>query len=229
MYKNVLIIPYRHREKHLEFFLENTWPLIEKNMESTKLVIVEQNDGKKFNRGMVLNIGYDLHKDATYLFFNDVDTNPTEKTILSLYKRIPDENEIISIYSAECSYLGGNLKIRAADFKEINGFPNDFWGWGIEDRVLYNRSVYFNKRVQRNLFQDNVSNNDIILFNDVNDRNHCDNFGERTSLHYNQFLNLSKELQYNQIMSSGLNNLQYTIMNREYLMPNVEQIKVECV
>lgn len=226
IYKNVVIIPYRRRETHLDYFLKNTWPVIEKNIESVKLAIIEQNDGKKFNRGATLNIGYDLHKHCEYMIFNDVDTNPTEKIVSSLYTKIPAENEIISIFSAECSYLGGTVKIRTSDFKEINGFPNNFWGWGIEDRVLYNRSVYYNKQIQRNLFLESIKSDEIVSFNDVNDKQHCDNFGWKTHYHYDEFLNQPRESQYNEIMSSGLNNLEYSIISREVLMPNVEKIKV---
>jgi hypothetical protein len=196
-------------------------------MENTKLVIIEQNDGKNFNRGMMLNIGYDLHKDAEYIFFNDVDTNPTERTVLSLYNRIPPENEIISIYSAECSYLGGNVKIKASNFNELNGFPNNFWGWGVEDRVLYNRAVHFNKRVQRNFIQGRITQDDFIIFDNVNDKIINHDFELRSRHHYYNFLNTPKDVQYNEIMASGLNNLEYSIISRETLMPNVEKIKVD--
>ena len=32
MLDNVIIIPYRAREKHLEYFIENTVPLLQKHM-----------------------------------------------------------------------------------------------------------------------------------------------------------------------------------------------------
>ena len=54
MFDNVIIIPYRDREKHLEYFIENSVPLIEKYLPNTKILVVEQNIGKLFNRGMLL-------------------------------------------------------------------------------------------------------------------------------------------------------------------------------
>ena len=49
-YDNVIIIPYRNRKKHLDYFIENTVPLIEKVMPNTLVVVIEQEDGKLFNR-----------------------------------------------------------------------------------------------------------------------------------------------------------------------------------
>lgn len=228
-YANVIVIPYRRRESHLEYYLQNTWPLVQKYLKNTKLAIIEQNDGKMFNRGMIKNIGYDLHKDVEYIFFNDVDTCPTERTINNLYTKIPTTNEIISIYSAECAYLGGVVKVRGSDFKDINGFPNDFWGWGTEDRALYNRSLHFNKVVQRNLFFENITQDDFITFDDIKDKTYDPEsvYWPRYYYEYRTFLNEPSDVQYAHIISSGLNNLEYSVMSRETLMPNVEKIKVD--
>ncbi len=58
MLDNVIIIPYRNREKHLKYYLENTVPLLQKHIPNGKVVIVEQDwNNKLFNRGCLLNIG----------------------------------------------------------------------------------------------------------------------------------------------------------------------------
>ena len=31
MIENLIIFPYRNRKEHLDYFIDNTWPLIEKN------------------------------------------------------------------------------------------------------------------------------------------------------------------------------------------------------
>ena len=33
------------------------------------------------------------------------------------------------------------ISFNKKDFQKINGFPNDFWGWGGEDDAMYNRLV----------------------------------------------------------------------------------------
>ena len=50
MYQNIILIPYRNREKNLSYFIQNTIPLIEKYMPKTLVVIIEQDEGKLFNR-----------------------------------------------------------------------------------------------------------------------------------------------------------------------------------
>ena len=37
------------------------------------------------------------------------------------------------------SYLGGALLVRASVFRRVNGYPNDFFGWGGEDDELRDR------------------------------------------------------------------------------------------
>ena len=35
--------------------------------------------------------------------------------------------------------------------QKINGFPNDVWGWGTEDKALQNRTEYYNIKKITNL------------------------------------------------------------------------------
>ena len=37
-------------------------------------------------------------------------------------------------------YFGGITSFSASQFRQINGFPNNFWGWGGEDDELYKRT-----------------------------------------------------------------------------------------
>ncbi len=77
---------------------------------------------------MLLNIGFDLFKESDANFItHDVDINPNEETILNLYKRNINDNQIISIYS-DSRTLGGIIAFKKEEFCKINGFPNNFWG-----------------------------------------------------------------------------------------------------
>ena len=51
MYKNIIIVPYRNRKAHLDIFIRDALPLFEKYLQPFKIVVVEQNEGKLFNRG----------------------------------------------------------------------------------------------------------------------------------------------------------------------------------
>ncbi len=151
---NIILIPYRKREKHLKHFLENTVPLLRKHFENPKIVIIEQANDKLFNRGLLLNIGFkeNLNYEDSLFFTHDVDVNPREQTIITYYKdNIPDENTIKGIYTSRFNTLGGVICFKKEPFLKINGFPNNFWGWGIEDKVLQNRAEFHKINTPKNI------------------------------------------------------------------------------
>ena len=142
MIENLIVIPYRDRKSHLEYYLQHTLPLLQKHLSSFHIIIVEQDDTTKlFNRGKLINVAAIEYKDtAKYLITQDVDTIPNEFAIRNFYSAQMNNNQIHSFFSAHSSSLGGIVKIPMSSFHSINGFPNYIWGWGIEDRVLFYRS-----------------------------------------------------------------------------------------
>lgn len=222
MYDNIVIIPYRHREAHLEYFIKHTVPLINKYLPNTKFVVVEQNDGKLFNRGAVLNVGFKEYQNKTkYFFTHDVDINPDEDIVKTIYT-IKDI-EIHRIKSGHNVSLGGIIKVLHDKVYDINGFPNNIWGWGIEDRALYCRSIIKNIKISNN-----IKNNFKIMPHKSNAVNYT---GEKKSIsdiwcpEYIDKLNDKQKEEL--IMSSGINNLEYTILERKMIHDIVELIKVD--
>ena len=137
MYENVIVIPYRNRETHLKYFIDNTVPLIEEYLPNTKVVVIEQEEGKEFNRGCLLNVGFKEYENNTkYFITHDVDINPKELTLKNYYNKDVSDNDILGIYTSVCDTLGGIIKISNNNIFKINGFPNDYWGWGVEDKAL---------------------------------------------------------------------------------------------
>ena len=65
MYNNIIIVPYRNREKQLNYFIEKVVPLVKEFLPNTKIIIVEQEQGKDFNRGVLINIGFKLYENKT--------------------------------------------------------------------------------------------------------------------------------------------------------------------
>lgn len=226
--QHIILIPYRNRESHLKYFIDNTVPLLKKHLENLKIVIIEQGNDKLFNRGILFNIGFDLYKDLDAIFFtHDVDVNPNEECIKELYKPTIKNNEIISIYS-DSRTLGGIIAFKKETFIKINGFPNNFWGWGIEDRALYNRVVTYNIDIVRNIiFEDVNKTNKLNILNDINDRVRTEDFIFRTEFEYNNFGFLKTQDKLEHILSSGLNNLSYTITNKININDFIEIIKVD--
>ena len=110
---NIILIPYRNRGEHLEYFIKESYPLLNKEMSDVKIVIIEQTEEKLFNRGKLLNIGFALYKNTGVNFFtHDVDINPRKYTIKELYNKDIEDDEIMGIYTSACNTLGGIIKFK---------------------------------------------------------------------------------------------------------------------
>jgi hypothetical protein len=153
--KIAIIVPYRDlhpaqkRAEHLEKFIAYMGPFMKKaisqfnNNASFHIFIVEQSPEHKFNRGALLNLGFlEASKQGYNVFiFHDVDLLPGE-SIASYYVKNPQ----IPIHIARCwdrykgeEYLGGIISISGKNYTDLNGYPNNYWGWGGEDDELRRR------------------------------------------------------------------------------------------
>ena len=139
-----LIIPHRNRIEHLKELMTR---LDAFNIESNTLdvYVIDQNNSEKFNRGLLLNIGFYLAEKQHYdrYIFHDVDSYPDDVLFPQYFKFLDDS---IHFASPDLGYkykyagfLGGVEGFTEEDYKTVNGFPNTFFGWGGEDDALYNR------------------------------------------------------------------------------------------
>jgi hypothetical protein len=120
-----------------------------------KIFVIEQTeDGRKFNRGQLLNIGFDLAKKEgnNNFVFHDVDLLPSEE-LKKYYINIPGNNPIHIAavwdrYGSNPKYFGGIVAFSKELFEKINGYPNNFWGWGGEDDELHNRTKEFTRIIK---------------------------------------------------------------------------------
>lgn len=223
MYENIIIIPYRDRETHLNFFITNIVPLIEKYMPSTKILVFEQDIGKQFNRGKIFNVAFKEYKNKTKFFItHDIDTIPSESIVKDIYTK--DDIDIFRIISPHHESFGGILKIKHDTIYNINGFPNNIWGWGIEDRALYYR-VYIKKLKYTNNY--NIKpfrllphKSNVIAYKD--EKLEISNKWRRE---YIDMLTLDE--QEKMITNSGINNVDYKIIETKKLHNIVELIKIQ--
>jgi hypothetical protein len=149
-----IIIPFRdlEEEKKRTHQLNTLVEYFTKYLKNDdyKIFVVEQNDdARKFNRGQLLNIGFEEAEKEGYsnFIFHDADLLPSDE-LKEYYEFVP-ENKPIHIaavwdrYGGNDKYFGGIVAFNKQMFNRINGYPNNFWGWGGEDDELFNRTRKF--------------------------------------------------------------------------------------
>ena len=122
-----IVAPYRDRSDHLQQFI----PHIRGYLPDAKIVVVEQADTKPFNRAKLLNIGV-LEYPDDYYAFHDVDKLP----VAANYTYPNRPRQIAPSEHQKDGYFGGATLFNHQDFTFIDGFNNNFWGWGGEDNEL---------------------------------------------------------------------------------------------
>lgn len=128
MSKTSFIIPYRDRAAHLAQFI--------KHMVGQTVYVIEQTDGKPFNRAKLLNIGARIafNNGATHIITHDVDMIPVDVDYT------PTECAHLAGQCSQFNYMMpypryfGGVNIYSKDaFEKVNGYSNNYWGWGAED------------------------------------------------------------------------------------------------
>jgi len=146
MKKLSIVVPYRNREQHLAQFI----PFMEEylrclpqdpNPFDFQILIVEQEDEKPFNRGKLLNIGFEESKDCDYFCFHDVDMLPvnSDYSPVEAPTHMATEAEQFGWKLPFEWYFGGVTMFDKGSFEKINGFANEYWGWGAEDDDIFAR------------------------------------------------------------------------------------------
>ncbi|XP_063414346.1 beta-1,4-galactosyltransferase 6-like [Mytilus trossulus] len=149
--KVAIIVPYRDRQKQLQVFLNNMIPKLKRQKIEFTIYVIEQKSGKPFNRGMMANIGFkeamsDMEFDC--IVFHDVDVLPEDDRNFYICSDNPIHMSVkVEQFGYRLLYeklAGGIITFSKEQFQEINGYSNQFFGWGGEDDDLYRR-IKFNK------------------------------------------------------------------------------------
>jgi hypothetical protein len=139
-----LIVPHRNRIEHLKELLTR---LASYDLKGNILdvYLIDQNNSDKFNRGLLLNIGFYLASKLKYdrYLLHDVDSYPDELLFPQYFQFLDDTVHFAAPalgykYKYE-DFLGGVEGFTEQDYITINGYPNNFLGWGGEDDALYDR------------------------------------------------------------------------------------------
>lgn len=224
MKKLLVIVPYRDRASHLKEFI----PYIKKTLQDqnieNQIVVVEQSLEKFFNRGLLCNIGFYLYQHVCdYICIHDVDIigenfdYSYEPLITHLSARWRDKN--YKEFYPRC--LGGVVLFPKANFLKINGFSNEYWGWGAEDDDLRLRCDIMDVQIQRKQGRFYSLSHETILWRDrpIKSPGYIQNINR-----LNQFKRQDKKIQkliiYNDGVSSTKNYFEIiqTINFKNYIL-----------
>jgi hypothetical protein len=152
----VIIVPFREPENKPSIRTEQLKKFIEHysnfgpDYNPPRILIIEQSkDGKGFNRGALLNIGFDIARlsNPDIYIFHDVDLISSEELIPLYYTKPLYPTHIARLWKEKYNFypfFGGIVSFTEKDFEKSNGFPNNIFGWGLEDSISYNRLVINN-------------------------------------------------------------------------------------
>lgn len=130
----LVVVPYRNREEHLKEFIEA--------MAQFEILIVEQAQGKPFNRAKLFNVAFHYtHGKYLNYCFHDVDMLPIQAdySLCHTPTHLAVEVEQFGWKLPYERYFGGVTIFDRASFMKVNGCANEYWGWGQEDDDLRRR------------------------------------------------------------------------------------------
>eukprot|EP00928_Gymnodinium_smaydae_P069890 TRINITY_DN5370_c0_g3_i1.p1 TRINITY_DN5370_c0_g3~~TRINITY_DN5370_c0_g3_i1.p1 ORF type:complete len:960 (+),score=230.47 TRINITY_DN5370_c0_g3_i1:249-3128(+) len=157
-----VIIPFRDREGHLVKFKKFwKWFAAEGRVPPTvarwEIFVVEQFDSRTFNRGWTFNVGFALATgqrsaspdigeseglDIDCAVIQDIDYLPEKGVDYSDCKVPMQLSSEIDRFDWKTPYLqsaGGIVGMSPQHWRKINGFGNEYFGWGGEDDELHHR------------------------------------------------------------------------------------------
>lgn len=151
-HKLAIVVPYRNRKEHLGVFLPHMKEYLSKQGIENSIYIVEQEEGKPFNRAKLLNVGFlEADKGCDYFVFHDVDMLP--QNIGYEYQENPTHlAAAASQFNYKLpydGYFGGVTMFSRNSFMKVNGYSNEYWGWGAEDDDILYRCHLAGLKVQR--------------------------------------------------------------------------------
>ena len=166
-----IVVPYRNRYAQLYEFKQSIKEYLRKTEIDFKVIVVEQDDAKLFNRGKLLNIGFLEAKKlkCDYVCFHDVDMLPSKADYS--YSNVPIHMATTLVSSDNTNkpifdqYFGGVTLFPVELFEKINGYSNNYWGWGFEDDDLLWRCLHHNLPCDTTLLKNSGPKTAALKFN----------------------------------------------------------------
>ena len=232
MHDTIILIPYRNCPNQYKDFVNTIVPILEKNMPiSTKVIFIEQYGDSLFNRGKLLNVGCKLYKNKTkHFIFHNLNIKPDEDVVKRDYVTPLVREQVRGILVNASKTLGGVIKIKHDTLFMSNGHHNELWGWGLDDQEFRNRIDYYRFAVSFSTIQSTspnvpikgykISKNEIALIE-------YDPNGSKRTFVEETFKKLTDKEKQKWILSSGVNNVDYTEVKRTTVNQFIDHIVVK--
>lgn len=154
--KVAIIIPFRNRDEHLKYWLYYLHPILQRQQLDYGVYVINQDGTEIFNRAKLLNVGYaEALKEYDYdcFVFSDVDLIPMDDRntyrCFSQPRHLSVSMDKFGFRLPYNQYFGGVSSMSKEQFLKINGFPNNYWGWGGEDDDIFNRLNFKGMSISR--------------------------------------------------------------------------------
>ena len=205
----IILVSYRARGLHqfrreqLRNTIHNFKTYFEMNKLEYKIVIIEQNNDNKFNRGFLLNVAF-LESEKLFTFpkkYIHMNTDYTFNLSRTFPQELIDfEKGVVELYKIIDGHplLGSGCMFDADTYKIINGFPNDINGWGGDDWAIYYRIMKNNINITR---YPHIYNSGFIIdecngdITDTSDNSRNIKLAHRNDFHYNGINSITYNLE----------------------------------
>ena len=223
--KLVMIIPIRDREDDLKDILEKIRLIFKYQNIDYKILIIEQSKNKNFNKGKINNVGFieatKYFPDYDNFLFNDVDNYPKYNKIINYKVNVKGFHHLFG----NEKWLGGFYITNKYFFKKVNGYSNNFWGWGGEDKDLQARVDSLNIPIIRSIFYERINQNVIedTGYN-VNNKKWKKNIDRYKPIYEKNLKNYNKK---HYLLTYGLTTTNYKILNTKIINKNIVRLLVD--
>jgi len=239
-FRDLLVGGERERERRIYVQLMNKLLVPYCNFH---IYIIEQSDdGQLFNIGKLKNIGFEIaSKNKENVFdhyiFTDIDIIPNYN-LMKYFLVTPEEPLALAVRGTryeshrikersdgrpEKIFLGALVSFSKKNFEDINGYANNFWGWGGEDDSLIQRIKHAG---YKNICYPSEGN--II---DIEEDEHMKTIDDVAVKVKGEKKDLEKiEKRYNDLTSwkkNGLNSLEYKVLGKDRINRDTTQIRVD--
>ena len=208
-----VIIPIRDREKDLDKITDVLEAIFKKQNIVAKYTIVEQEKGKPFNKAKISNAAFieSIKNNYTLNYlFTDVDLWPLNHQAIDYTTTYG--NTIRHPYGTDGS-LGGFFLLSSTTFKHLNGYSNEYWGWGAEDTDLEYRSRLLKIPIDRKHFIKRRSSQTVIR-DDLSETRKKDPTVFEKSHNFLKKKHASYKENISNIQTDGLSNIVYNVIEK---------------